>query len=148
MIKAGQVEISWSRKYHNIYDYNDTPNDYFYMVILEKKKHGKLDYNIMYIGMTYDQWITDRFKKHHKYWKIVYDKFGKDWVYVKIGKLIPTKERKITKRLVQDVEAHLILATQPPYNEQYPTPSKMLIIINNGSYSPLSKIISPHEWMD
>ena len=98
--------------------------------------------------MTYNQYLSERLRSHHKFWDIVENQRGKGEVVLRFGNIILPPDRRISESLVRDVEGALIQAVQPEWNEMntYAYRGRDIRITNLGKYEPLPKIIDTTQW--
>ena len=148
--KAYELKIKWSKDYNaeEALEHDDKDYEFFYMVYRKRKYIGSVRYRILYIGMTYYQFLSDRLRNHHKFGEIIEDQCGKGEVVVKFGNIILSPQRKISEKLVRDVEAALIQEVKPEYNEMstFAYSGRELKITNLGKYTPLNRTINTEDW--
>lgn len=99
--------------------------------------------------MTYRQLYSDRLKRHHKLQEIEKEEHGKGKIVIRLGTIILPKGKRISEKLVKDVEAVLTQDSQPEYNVLNINAywgNRDLKITNLGNYEPLSRTIDTTKW--
>ncbi len=140
---SGDIEVEDSG------DYPETGWDLLYMVLRRRYYKGKPGYTILYIGMAYSQWLSDRLHGHHKLWEMIEEQRGKGKAVLRFGEIVLPEGRRISKKLLEDVEAALIHNEQPVYNQmgvQAYGRTRDVRILNLGRYKPLDRIVDTSEW--
>jgi len=147
---AYKLKIRWSKDYNieEALEHDDKDYEYIYMALRKRKYRGSVRYRILYIGMTYYQYLSDRLRSHHKFWVIIEDQYGKGEVVVRFGNIILPPQRRISEKLVRDVEAALIQKVKPEYNQMgtFAYRGRELKITNLGKYTPLPRTINTEDW--
>lgn len=150
MGKIYRVKVKWTRDLdiEESLEHEDKRYEFLYMVLRKRKYRGDIRYKILYIGMTYNQYLSNRLKNHHKLLDIVDNRYGKGELVIRFGNIIFPPNRRISKKLVSDIEAALIQEVQPEYNEMsiYAYRGREIKITNLGDYEPLSDKIDTSEW--
>lgn len=150
MGKIYRVKVKWTRDLdiEESLEHEDKRYEFLYMVLRKRKYRGDIRYKILYIGMTYNQYLSDRLKNHHKFWDIVDNQYGKGELVIRFGNIIFPPNRRISKKLVSNIEAALIQEVQPEYNEMsiYAYRGREIKITNLGDYEPLPDKIDTSEW--
>ena len=127
--------------------------DYYWYAITDLQKR------LLYIGMTFDQSIQNRLSNRHHI-LARYANLGPDLI-VWLGEIRYSNHRRVTRSMVEDVEALLIYLNQPSDNEQFKasyTRRNNLLIrsrncpllwpiikIERGRFSPQKRLPASHE---
>jgi len=101
--------------------------------------------SILYIGQTYDRSLYERINEHRNQWAAGFFDLP-DRVTFKVGIVEPPTPR-LTRKLLNDVEALLIITQQPDYNLKLKDiyMGRDLRIENDGMFKPLPEVISTDE---
>ncbi len=138
-----RIKINWSKEIpvRKIKKYKDRRNDYLYMIVRRRRYWLIPARKVKYIGMTYKQSLSERLKDHHKLPKVLNRliRFGR--ITVRFGQIIPDSGKRVTEKLVRDVESALIYHEQPDCNEvsKKGYHGRPLVIYNRGRRKPLPK---------
>jgi len=150
MGNAYNLKVRWSRNYtiEGALDHEDEEYEFLYMVLRKRKYKGVDKFKVLYIGMCYSEYFSERFRSHHKLWDMIAEQYTIGKILIRFGKIILPPGRRISEKLVRDVEAALIQEVQPEYNEMstYAYRGRELKIKNIGNYSPLPRIIETSGW--
>ena len=147
---AYKLKVRWSKDFsvEEAWEHEDKRYEFLYMVLRKRRYKGKIKNRIIYIGMTYKQFLSDRLKSHHKFPDIMEEQRGKGEVVLKFGEIVLPPNRRISEKLVRDIEAVLIQYIRPEYNEKsaYTYRGRAINLTNIGKYEPLPKKIDTREW--
>ncbi len=114
------VNVKWTKDL-DIEDaldyYEDNDHEMLYIILRKRKYKENIIYTALYIGMTYKQFLSDRLKNHHKLNNIIEEQRGKGEVVIRFGDISLPLNKRISEKLVKDIEAILIHEVQPEYNE-------------------------------
>jgi hypothetical protein len=92
--------------------------------ILTAARNGRswmMPYRLLYIGLAYHQTVHARIRQDHRSYELVCAHFSANRdrdVIVMLGHLAAISTARITKPLVQDVEALLICENKPKFNKR------------------------------
>lgn len=146
MSKRQKIIIRWSQDVavEDIAGYQERKNDDLYFVLRKRRILFVPSYLPLYIGMTYRQSLYERLKNHHKLPKIIDNKPFWGDIILRFGQLILPPNRRMSEKLVDDVESLLIYQVKPPYNvtNRSSYNRRKLAIRNMGKFRPLPKYIS------
>jgi len=102
---------------------------------------------IIYVGQVYYKSLRDRIKEHlcgDSLWKWIKRNYGLKNISIKIAEIEHVSQKRITKKLVNDIEALLIATQQPEGNIQATKTywGRDLKIVNLGNKDPLPETLS------
>jgi len=120
-----------------------------YAILERMMRYGEPKYELLYVGMTYYQSISKRLRNHHKLGDIKCSETRRKKIIIRAGCIILPDGKRISKKLVHDVEAVLIQQYDPPYNEMNTYAywgGRDIRIVNQGNYKPLNRIIDTSNW--
>jgi len=96
--------------------------DRVYAIVGRPPPGSQVEPVTFYIGQT-RRHTGDRLRdRGHKFERIVAAESRQYNVKVRVGRIEPGTSARVTAALVNDIEALLIGANQPSYNQHYPTP--------------------------
>jgi len=147
MFGAYKVKIKWSKELsiRDLAKYKAKKREHLYLILNRRCFVGVIPKRtILYIGMAYKQEVTERLREHHKLPKITRRKLM-EWgdKRIRIGRVKIPFGRRMTRKLIQEIEAALIYDMQPEHNERNKKKyrGRSLKIINCGRRKPLDKRI-------
>jgi hypothetical protein len=100
---------------------------------------------LLYIGETYRQSFGTRLKQHQKQW--LFRVNGK--VVIHYGKIIPPEGKRISSKIVFDIEGLLIHVLVPPYNtvSKHGYYGREIIVFNTGKIGTLPRMLGNKEFV-
>ncbi len=98
---------------------------------------------ILYVGMAYDQYVDIRLGNHHKLSEIAKIENQRGLV-ISFGELRLKHGRRLSRRLVEEIENLLIFYYEPKYNKRgiYTYTGRELVIRNSGPGNPFDQTVS------
>lgn len=151
MADVYKLKIRWTKDltFEEVLNYEDDKHEYLYMVLGMRRSKGQFTYKILYIGMTYKVYLSQRLRRHHKLEGIQDDQYKKSRIMIRFGTIILPEGKRISEQIVKNVEAILIHESSPEYNEMSRSAywgDRDYKITNLGTYRPLSKSINTTSW--
>ena len=130
-----KIRVFWSKSMTIDKAINKKEKDHEYLYSIFGKS------KLLYIGMT-QGYIGNRLSRHEILDEIL-DDYSERQIRIKFGNVIAPSFGRITRKLIQDVEAVLINYHDPPYNTQNTSTywGRDVQITNQGTYRPLKKVI-------
>lgn len=152
MPQKHELAIKWSKDIdvEKAFDYSGSNYEVLYAFFGKRMYRGETRYETYYIGKT-TQHFSDRFKAHHALFPVMGCNYGRGYkTVVRTGELILSDGKRISDKLIKDVEAVLIRAHTPYLNVSntvYYRGDRDIRITNNGNYKPLDHIIDTSKWL-
>ena len=148
-----KVTIEWEQGIIKFSDIKTKTSKYldnkgFYAIITGKfdsnSKHYK-EISLRYIGMAFDQTVRERVQQKHDAYidilKYLSENPGFE-ALVMVGCITKCSQDRITKQLMEDIEACLIFRNKPKNNivKKYNYAGRSITINNTGDFRPLKEI--------
>ena len=118
MPKAQYVRVLWGRpkKWDDLKRHEDSDREVLYAIIGTHKrprKSGKRTTKVFYIGQTRRKTFQRLSDRQHPRW-LIQQRKGPTWdLVVRVGQIEPGPGKRVTRPLINDVEAALIYGIQP-----------------------------------
>jgi hypothetical protein len=129
-----KVRVFWTKDFtlEEAINKEEKQHEYLYMVFAENE--------LKYIGMAFDGYLGDRLSNHEVI-RVIKDDYPEDSIKIRTGNISGFK--RVTRQLVEDVEAVLINYYNPQYNIQSTDIywGRDIQITNQGTFRPLHKVI-------
>lgn len=143
------VQIDWSlpQEYERLLELG-SPNDDLAHLYLISARYGKNEPKTIYIGQTYNQWVSKRLTQadHQSRYADFVENYSRHRLYVSHG-IVTVHDGKITRKRINDIERILIYTNDPTHahnikNFQGHGVSTPYQIENRGSRCTLPRQIS------